>query len=353
MKYKYRNGILAKILKVIINNWSLPVGLLIASILILVFIQIFKTPTKVSDGTIFILTKNDNTRSIAYRLIEEKIIDNPIKFMLLAKLLNYDRKLKRGRYYLQQGMDELSALKILVKGEQTNTMVTIPEGRTLVQIAEILENYGICSKKEFLKIVHSSDFLNSIGIKANSAEGFLFPDSYEFEIFSDAKIVISRMVKQFFSVYNSLLLADSLTYYDKSTKNYLNLNEIVILAAIIEAEAKLDSERPIIASVFINRLKRRLPLQSCATIEYILKERKPKLSIQDLNVNSPYNTYLNLGLPPGPICNPGRSSLKAVLFPMKTDYLYFVSRGDGSHHFSKTNREHQAAIRNYRNREGN
>ena len=348
-------GILGKILKVIANYWSLPAGFLMATILMLVITPIFKTPTKVSDSSIFILTKNENARSVAYRLIEAKIIDNPTKFVLLAKLLNYERKLKQGRYNLKQGIDELSALKILVKGEQTNTMVTIPEGKTLVQTAEILEKYGICLKNEFLESAHSENFLKSIGIKAKSAEGYLFPDSYEFEIFSDSRMVLNRMVKQFFSVFNSLLPADSLSYSDNRTKNknLLSHQETVILASIVEAEGKLDAERPIVASVFINRLKRRLPLQSCATIEYILKERKPKLSIQDLNIDSPYNTYLHLGLPPGPICSPGRSSLKAVLYPVKTDYLFFVSKGDGSHHFSKTNREHQAAIRSYRNREGN
>ena len=344
-------GILRRNLKVIANYWSLPAGLLIAAILMLVMKPIFENPSL--SNTIFILKRNENARSVAYRLVAAKVIDNPMKFVLLTKLLNYERKLKQGRYNLLQGIDELSALKILIKGEQKNTMVTVPEGKTLIQTAEILENYSICSKKEFIEKAHSLDFLKSIGIKANSAEGFLFPDSYEFEIFSDAKIVLSKMIKQFFSVYNSLLLGDSTSYSDNRTKNFLNLHEIVILAAIVEAEAKLDAERPIIASVFINRLKRRLPLQSCATIEYILKERKPKLSIQDLNINSPYNTYLHLGLPPGPICNPGRNSLKAVLFPAKTDYLFFVSRGDGSHHFSKTNREHQAAIRSYRNRKGN
>ncbi len=337
----------------LIGYWPLPLGIFLAAILLLVVASSFNPPSVLSrsTGIEFILNKYESARSVAQHLKKAKIIDNPTKFVILAKLLNYERKLKKGKYNLVPGMDELSVLKILVTGGQTKTFVTIPEGKTLEQTAEILQEQNICAKGEFLKIAQDKNFLLTMNIKAKRAEGYLFPDSYEFEIFSEPREVITRLIKRFLSIYKSLLSEDSGFVYAKereNTKNFLNDHDIVILASIVEAEARLEQERPIIASVFLNRLKQRYPLQSCATVEYVLQERKSKLTIQDLKINSPYNTYLHQGLPPGPICNPSRNSLKAALFPAKTKYLFFVSRGDGSHHFSKTNREHQVAIRRYK-----
>ncbi|MEO0092992.1 MAG: endolytic transglycosylase MltG [candidate division WOR-3 bacterium] len=322
--------------------WSLPIGFLLATILfagITVLANWLRSPNQIHQ---FILYKNEPVRITAFRLKEAGIIDNPIRFILFAKLFGYERKLKSGKYNLATDLDELLTLKILTKGGKSKTLITIPEGKTLKQIAEILEQQGICSKPDLLRQAANESFLFNFGIKAKSAEGYLFPDTYEFEIQSEPEQVLTRMIKRFFSVYNSLLAPKT------NLSVALSLHEIVTLASIVEAEAKLDDERPIIASVFLNRLKRKLPLQSCATVEYILKERKPRLSVADLKIESPYNTYLNPGLPPGPICNPGKNSLQAVLAPAKTDYLFFVSRGDGSHQFSKTSQEHQLAIRRYR-----
>uniref|UniRef100_A0A7C6ED22 Endolytic murein transglycosylase n=1 Tax=candidate division WOR-3 bacterium TaxID=2052148 RepID=A0A7C6ED22_UNCW3 len=326
------------------SYWAIPLGLFFSGILFVILIfsaNHFEPKNRVSQ---FILYKDEPVRTTAYRLKEAGIIDNPTKFILLAKLFGYERKLRMGRYNLTKGLSEFSALKILSQGGRGTTLVTIPEGKTLKQIAEILEEQGICAKEDFLTICFDPNLLLGLGIKANSAEGYLFPDSYEFSIQADPKEVLIRMVKRFFAVYNSLM--DS----KDPASSRLSLHEIVTLASIVEAEAQLDSERPIIASVFLNRLKKRLPLQSCATVEYILKERKPRLAIKDLSIESPYNTYLHLGLPPGPICNPGRNSLLAILFPAQTEYLFFVSKGDGSHQFSKTSQEHQIATRRYQKR---
>ncbi len=332
-------------MKILLRYWSLPVGFLGATILFFVATLIFK-PSEPRDRAIeFVLMQNETARTIAFRLKKDGIIDNPTKFILLAKLFNYERKLKKGKYNLSKGMDEFSTLRILSKSRQAGILVTIPEGKTLEQIAEILEKQNICSKKDFLIQATDKTFLLSAGINAKSAEGYLFPDSYEFEIQSDPKTILTRMIKHFFSIYDSL--SGELKDNQLSRIAGFSDHEIVTLASIVETEAQLNSERPIIASVFLNRMKRRLPLQSCATVAYILKKRKPRLSLQDLSIMSPYNTYLHFGLPPGPICNPGRNSLRAVLFPAKTDYLYFVSRGDGSHQFSKTSKEHQAAIKRY------
>jgi UPF0755 protein len=340
---------IGKILKILVSYWSLPAGLLIGAILMLTLISVFPPAQTNIKRVEFILNKNETAHSAALRLKEAGIIDNPTKFVLLAKLLNYERKLKKGKYNFTSAMDEFSALRILRRGEQTNAMVTIPEGKTLEQVAEILAEHDICSKKEFLTQAQDKTLMVQMGITGRNAEGYLFPDSYEFEIQSEPKEILMRMVKRFFEIYNSLRTEQPVINVDDQGKARTRLadQDIVILASIVEAEAQLAIERPIIASVFLNRLKRRLPLQSCATIEYLLKERKSRLSLQDLNIESPYNTYLHPDLPPGPICSPGRNSLSAVLFPAKTDYLFFVSRGDGSHQFSKTGKEHQAAIRRY------
>lgn len=329
-------------MKVFSSYWLIPIGLFFSAILFVSTIFItnrFEAQDQICE---FILYKNEPVRTTAQRLKEAGIIENPIKFIFLAKLLNYEHSLKTGKYNLSKGLDELSALKRLGQGGKVSTLVTIPEGKTLQQVAEILAEQGICAKEDFLKQAKDQNFLLEFGIKAKSAEGYLFPDSYEFEIQASPKEVLARMIKRFFTVYNSLSPDQS-----NLPRLGFSLHEIVTLASIVEAEAQKNSERPIIAQVFLSRLKRRLPLQSCATVEYILKERKSRLSLKDLSIESPYNTYLHPGLPPGPIGNPGRNSLLAVLFPAKTDYLFFVSRGDGSHHFSKTSKEHQIATQRY------
>jgi peptidoglycan lytic transglycosylase G len=341
-------------LKTIIRYWTIPVGLIIAAILLLAVISIFPPAQTNGKKVEFILSKNETAHSAALRLKESGIIDNPTKFVIMAKLLNYERKLKKGKYDLPAASDEFSILRILSKGGQASALVTIPEGKTLEQIADILVEHDICSKRDFLTQAEDKTFLAELGIPTRTAEGYLFPDSYEFEIQSEPKEILTRMTKRFFEIYDALRSEHPMiNRLEGKTKNTLSDQEIIILASIVEGEAQLAAERPIIASVFLNRLKRRLPLQSCATIEYLLKERKPRLSLHDLSIESPYNTYRHLGLPPGPICNPGRNSLSAVLAPAKTDYLFFVSRGDGSHQFSKTGREHQAAIRRYQNTSNN
>lgn len=286
-----------------------------------------------------IIFPKSSTKEIAEQLKSERIIDNPKKFVILAKLLGFEKRLKSGRYLIKENSDELSVLRVLARGGEERVLVTIPEGKTLIEIGGILEEEGITSAAEFVKAGSDSRILRDFGIPYRSVEGYLFPDSYDFLFGEDPKSIIKRMVERFFSVYNQLK-----TEFGSAG---LKDNEIVILASIIEKEAVLGSEKPIISGVFINRFKKRLPLQSCATIQYILPRHKERLSYEDLKIESPYNTYLNIGFPPGPICNPGKEALKAAVFPQKTDYLYFVSRGDGSHHFSKTLREHEIASRRY------
>jgi len=214
--------------------------------------------------------------------------------------------------------------------------VTIPEGLTIKEIAEILEKKGVCPKEEFLQYTTSPDVLKKYNIFFPTAEGFLFPDSYEFFTNSSPEVIFDRMCRRFWQIYLDL---------KRRYKTNLSDSTIIILASIVEREAKVDYERPIIASVFLNRLKKGMRLESCATIEYLLKERKKILSREDLKINSPYNTYRYKGLPPTPICNPSKKSLEAVLNPKKTDYYYFFTKNGITHIFSKTYSEHLNKIK--------
>jgi UPF0755 protein len=239
-----------------------------------------------------------------------------------------DRKLQSGLYRLHTYMSEDSVLLVLSKGKVATITVTIPEGLGLTEIAARLENAGVVDRETFLSLCNDRELLSEFQIPFSSFEGLLFPDTYNLPVGVKADQVIRIMAGRFFEMAEPYLRETS-------------LDTLVILASIVEREAYLDSERPIIASVFFNRLKAGMPLESCATIEYVLPEHKERLTYADLRIPSPYNTYLNAGLPPGPICSPGKTSLEGVAHPAKTEYFYFVSKGDGSHYFSRTASEHE------------
>jgi UPF0755 protein len=180
--------------------------------------------------------------------------------------------------------------------------------------------------------------LERYSIPFSSVEGFLFPDTYVVAKGLSAEQIVSIMIDRFFEELRNL---DFEGYSDEK------LGQVVIIASLVEREAKIDSERPLIAAVFYNRLAKGKRLESCATVQYILGKTKERLLFSDLQVDSPYNTYLHSGLPPGPISNPGAKSIQAALFPADVDYLFFVSKRDGSHYFSTTYREHLEAIEQY------
>jgi UPF0755 protein len=208
------------------------------------------------------------------------------------------------------------------------------------QIAAALEERGICPADSFLAACADTDLLREFSVVAPTAEGYLFPESYEFLTNSRPAEVARRLIRQFFSAFAEL--QDS---SPAPRPPSLAPSQVVVLASIVEREAKVPEEFPRIAGVFMNRLRRNLPLQSCATVEYLLSERKGILTVADTRIESPYNTYLHAGLPPGPICNPGRRALAAALNPERNDYLFFVASGDGTHIFSRTLAEHAAATR--------
>jgi len=294
-----------------------------------------------------------STAAIAESLKARGLVSDARTFRVLARVLGFDTKLRSGGFELPQGSNEFYVLWQLSRPGNTTARVTIPEGFRLTQIADVLEEHGICAAAEFLDAGRNRRLLDSLDIPGPSAEGFLFPDTYEFELDSDPAAIIGRMSHRFFSVYAELTGADepqrhrdtSASRHSPFATRHSELLSVVILASIVEREAVVPAEAPLIAGVFKNRLKKRMPLQSCATVEYTLPSHKLKLTNEDTRIESPYNTYLHTGLPPGPISNPGRNALAAALSPAATDYLFFVAKGDGSHVFSRTWSEHQAARR--------
>jgi len=300
----------------------------------------------------FEVEEGKNAKQIADTLKEKNLIRNSSIFYLYAKLKGYDTKIKAGDYILSPSMSSKVILLKLVKGETFLEKVTIPEGSNLKEIAKIFEEKRLVKKDEFLREAVSKNFKDKfdfLKILPDDAtlEGFLFPDTYFFPKNKPARYYIEKLIKRFEEVYFGIPDV-------KLLEEKLNLNtlQVVTLASIIEEEAKIDKEKPIISAVFHNRIIKNIPLQSCATVEYILDEHREKLTLEDLKKDSPYNTYLNRGLPPGPISSPGYKAIIAALKPDKNDYLYFVSNGDGSHTFSVTYQEHLKA-KNQQDRNSN
>jgi len=279
-------------------------------------------------------------RELADTLAANQVIGSKPLFYFYSWYYNCSHRLRPNHYDLAVGTGERRALKLVCGDEPAVVSVTIPEGYTMNQIAAALAERGVCQADSFLAAGMDSNLLRRFGVSAATAEGYLFPETYEFLTGSEPADIVRRLTRQFFSVLARL--RDS---SQAPRPSPLVPSEVVICASIVEREAKVPDEFPRIAGVFMNRLRRRLPLQSCATVEYLLPERKGRLSVEDTKLESPYNTYLHPGLPPGPICSPGRRALAAALAPERHDYLFFVARGDGTHIFSRTAAEHAAACR--------
>lgn len=267
-----------------------------------------------------------NAKEIVHILEKNEIIrKNNYLFIILIKLSKLEDKLKFGEYNLSPSLNMLQILNKLARGEIVVYKITIPEGYTSIQIAELLDKKEIVEKESFLKLVKYGE---------KSWEGYLFPDTYEVP----KKYGPENMFKLMLSNFEQVAVDNKLI--NKAEQTGFTMDEIITLASIIEKEAKFAEEKRRISSVFHNRLKSGMKLQSCATIQYILGKPKEILEESDLEIESPYNTYLYKGLPPGPICNPGIDSIIAALEPANEDYLFFVLGDNGRHIFSKTYEEH-------------
>jgi UPF0755 protein len=288
---------------------------------------------------VFVVREGLPLSEISAELHQRGLIKYPSLFMFWGRLMGYSRQIKAGEYALSPTMSPVEILDKLRKGIIITHPVTIPEGFTMEQIALLLEEKGLVNKEAFLALAKDPATLKRFGITGPSLEGYLYPDTYQFGRGISPLSILETMVHHFRDVVRP--------FAERIEKTGLALDEVVTLASIVEKETGLAKERPTIASVFLNRLERGMRLASDPTVIYGLDEFDGNLRKADLSKKTPYNTYVIRGLPPGPIANPGLESIKAVVFPEQTDYLYFVSKNDGSHHFSKTLSEHNRAVQTY------
>jgi UPF0755 protein len=284
--------------------------------------------------------KGASAEEIANKLVRSGVVRHRWFFLLAAKFLDGERDLKFGDYQLSTGMAPVAVVRRLTAGTHVMRRLTVPEGLTLAQIATRLERRGLAGKAEFMAAAQSEPLRDPLGVQNDTLEGFLFPDTYYISGEETPQDLVSMMVHRFEEVYRHESLGTSmLEDYD--------MFDIVTIASIIEKEAVLDSEKSRIAGVIYNRLRENMRLDCDVTVQYALNKFGRRLTYADLAYDSPYNSYLHKGLPPGPICNPGRHSLRAALHPENTEFFYFVSKNNGTHHFSKTLPEHNQAVRKY------
>ncbi len=268
------------------------------------------------------------------------LIRHKKSFHLLALLMDASRHIKPGEYDLGSSMTPVDILNRLLQGRVKGYYVFIPEGFTLERIADRLEDEGLADRETFISLASDNNLLSSLDIGGENAEGYLFPDTYRLDKSMGEEGIIRFMVKQFRKEITPGML-------ERAKEINLTLDEVLILASIIEKEGGPIEEKPIISAVFHNRLKRGMRLQSDPTVIYAIEDFDGNLRRSDLRKKTPYNTYTIKGLPPGPICNPGLEAIEAALYPAPVDFLYFVSKNNGYHQFSSNLKDHRKAVLKY------
>lgn len=290
------------------------------------------------------LERGSGLRHIAAELARQGLIGSEVSFMLLARLPGQGRGLQAGEYLLRDDMNPLDILRRLRAGQVFRHRLTVPEGYTLRQVATLLGGFAWLDERRFLALCRDSATLAALDIDGVSAEGYLFPDTYQLiRGVDDEAAILRRMSTRFQQVWSRLPPPASSLPLDR--------HQIVILASMVEKETGHGPERPLVAAVFLNRLRHGMRLQSDPTVIYGLEQFDGKLTRAHLGSPSPYNTYTLPALPAGPICNPGQAALAAVLRPTASDALYFVSKNDGTHYFSRSLPEHNQAVRRYQRTE--
>lgn len=298
-----------------------------------------------SSQTIYFTVKDGmNAGDVADALVAHGILESKTCFWLKVKVGGYQNQFKIGTYAMHPRMEPEEVLRLLISGETTTIKFTIPEGFGIKEMAKRLGDAGIVDEKEFLR--QARDFAPYGYMKKRkdvryAAEGFLFPDTYEIQTDMDERSIMEMMADDF-----DTRLTEEMR--DRAKKMDLSIYDLVTLASLVEKEARYDEDRPIIAQVFFKRLEEGMPLQTDASLQYLMDAPKEDVSLEDTEIESPYNTYLNSGLPPGPIASPGMEAIEAVLYPADTDYLYFVADRQGHNYYSMTYDEHMERVREVR-----
>jgi len=308
--------------------------------------EIYIPPKGEPQEIILEVEKGRGAESIARALKEKGVITKEWPFLLGYKLFYSPRSLKAGEYSFSLPLSTKEVIKMLTEGRIHLHPLTIPEGLTGLEISELLRSLEITQEEDALEAFSRTEAISTWDEEAQNLEGYLFPETYFFPKGIPAKEIISAMVSQFKEVFGE-------EWKRRAQEMELRIREVVILASLVEKETSIPEEKTLVSAVFHNRLKRGMKLDCDPTIIYALKQEgrfTGRLRYKDLKLDTPYNTYLYRGLPPSPICNPGRASLQAALYPADEDFLYFVSKNDGSHHFSRTFKEHQRAVLIYQKR---
>lgn len=283
-----------------------------------------------------------SAHAVASLLEKEGVVSDGTLFYWYARLQGLAEKTKAGEYRFPPGAPPRVVLETLVQGKVLVHKVTIPEGATLKEVARLVAKTGLVEPERIVELAQDRHLMVSLGVRdAASLEGYLFPETYLFRRTDRPRDMVRRMVLEFWRRFSPERQA-------QAQRMGFTVHQAVTLASLVEKEAVADGERPLIAGVFLNRLQRHMPLQSDPTAVYDLEDFAGPIRRRHLDRESPYNTYLHKGLPPGPICNPGEKSLRAVLAPDKSAYLYFVSNNDGTHTFSATYDEHLRAVARFR-----
>jgi UPF0755 protein len=290
----------------------------------------------------FVVDRGMSYAGIARRVSLTGLVKDEVVFLLLGRVFGIEHRAKAGRYRVSSTSSMVTILKTLYKGATYRERITIRPGKTVESVGHVLTQLAAVDSIAFLTLAEDSGFVSRLGIPSITAEGYLFPDTYDVEWGESPEVVIKQMVSGFSRAFD-----DSLTA--RARRLGMSINEAVTLASIIEKEAMLDSERPRISAVFHNRLRIGMKLQADPTVRYALKKWTGRMLYKDLEVESPFNTYWAHGLPPRPICSPGLPSLIAAVNPQPgSKDLYFVAQGDGSHYFSRSAGEHQRAKARYK-----
>jgi len=284
---------------------------------------------------------HDGILLIAGRLYQANAIRSRTGFVMMAVFRGSARYLKAGEYEIDRGASTVGVLSQLEAGRVKQHVVLLPEGATVSELARVLESERLASSSAIRHIAADPAFLSTLGIDAPSLEGYLFPDTYQFVRGMTPEEMLTRMVQRLRAKTGADITA-------RAAARGLTVHQLLTLASIIEREAVERDEMRKISAVFWNRLKLKMPLQADPTVQYATGKERRALTRADLRVDHPYNTYRNVGLPPGPIASPGLAAIEAALDPAPVQYLYFVAMDDTHHHFSATIAEHNAAVARYR-----
>jgi UPF0755 protein len=298
------------------------------------------TPVTPAQPVFVDIRPGSNLQQIAQELQHRSVIRSALALKLLARWQDQGAKIQAGRYQFKAAATPSAILQRLLEGDVEKVSLTIPEGFSLEQIITRITAAGYGDEKILRHWAQDPAFIAEMGIPTSSLEGYLFPETYLFAAGIEEKELLRMMVNELYRQLDDRLLR-------QAKQLNLNRHQLITLASIIEKETAKSEEMPLISSVFHNRLARNMRLQTDPTVIYGIEDFDGNLTRKQLDTPTPYNTYLQAGLPPGPIASPGLQALQAASRPASTDYLYFVARGNGSHQFSRTLKEHNAAVRKY------